>query len=76
MNVRGLIAELIQYDMDAEVFIGLGSTAIPSGHGKVHSVADYANSTPTPTPTPRGSDDKCPFGVYVIPTDHLVCADV
>ena len=70
MKVRELIAELIQYGMDEDVFIGLGPSAIPSDHGKVHSVVDYANSIP------RGSDGKCPFGVYVIPTDYLVCADV
>jgi len=70
MQVRELIAELIKYDMEEDVFIGLGAKAIPSGSGKVHSVADYANSIP------RDSDGKCPFGVYLIPMEHLEVADV
>lgn len=66
MKVRELVAELIKCDMDEDVFIGLGPNAIPSGHGSLHSVTDYADSLP------RNSDGKCPYGVYIIPIDRLV----
>jgi len=65
MNVRELIAELIKYDMDDEVFIGLGEHTIPSASSAVHSVRDYSRTVP------MDLDGKCPFGAYIIPTASL-----
>ena len=69
MKVREVIAELIKHDMEAEFFIGLGPHATPSGHSKVQMISDYVNHMP------QASGGKCPFGVYIIPTDHLEEAD-
>lgn len=65
MKVRELIAELIRYDMDDDVLIGLGENAIPSGKSDVHSVRDYSSSLPI------NNEGNCSFGVYIIPTVAL-----
>lgn len=65
MKVRELIAELIRYDMDDDVLIGLGEAAIPCGKSDVHSVRDYSSSLPA------NNDGSCSFGVYIIPTAAL-----
>lgn len=65
MKVRELIAELIQYDMDEDVFIGLGESTVPIDQSSVHSIGDYTNTLP------HGSNGKCPYGVYIIPLGAL-----
>lgn len=69
MKVRELIAELIRYDMDDDVLIGLGENAIPSGKSDVHSVRDYSSSLPS------NNEGSCCFGVYIIPTVSLFDRD-
>jgi hypothetical protein len=69
MKVRELIAELIQYDMDEDVFIGLGESKIPIDQSAVHSLRDYTNTLPL------SSNGKCPYGVYIIPLGALFDKD-
>ena len=69
MKVRELIAELIRYDMDANVLIGLGENATPCGKSDVHSVRDYSSALPS------NNDWSFCFGVYIIPTAALFDRD-
>ena len=65
MKVRELIAELIQYDMDDDVFIGLGESTVPIDQSPVHSISNYTSTLP------HASNGKCPYGVYIIPLGAL-----
>lgn len=69
MKVRELIAELIRYDMDDDVLIGLGESATPSGKSDIHSVRDYSRALPS------NDEGLCSFGVYIIPTAALLNND-
>jgi hypothetical protein len=57
--VRELITNLLRYEMDAEVFIGLGPSSIPARNSTILNVCEY------------NSGITCDFGVYINPSKHL-----
>ena len=65
MKVRELIAELIQHDMEENVYIGLGESTVPIDQTPIHSLADYTSTLP------HASNGKCPYGIYIIPLGAL-----
>lgn len=60
MTVKELIKELLEFDMDEPVYIGLGrNSRRPNGSSKISHVSQHdANIT-------------CGFGVYLHPVDVL-----
>jgi hypothetical protein len=64
-TVRELISKLIQYDMDALVWIGLGSRGTPDDAAGILTTYNCSN----------GGIDS-PVGVYLIPAEHLVDFDL
>ena len=64
MTVKELIKELLEYEMDEPVFIGLGRNSLrPEGSAKIlHASLHDSNIT-------------CGFGVYLHPAGTLVDSD-
>ena len=61
MKVRELIKQLVDLDMEEEVYIGLGFSIIPDGMSGIMKVSDFSNVYPT-----FGN-----LGIYLIPHDNL-----
>lgn len=60
LTVKELIKELLEFDMDEPVFIGLGKNALrPSGSSKLNHVSFHDHTI------------TCGFGVYIHPADCL-----
>jgi len=62
-TVRQLITELLDFDLNAEVFIGLGPTSTPKASGGILKLIDVS------------SGPGVTFGVHIIPEGHLIDAD-
>lgn len=61
LTVKELIKELLEFEMNEPVFIGLGSNSLrPIGSSKISHVSQH------------DSNITCGFGVYIHPTDILV----
>ena len=63
MTVRELITELLDYDMNEPVYIGLGSGSKPDASAQIMSVAEFS------------SNITCGYGVYLNPREHLIDYD-
>lgn len=64
LTVKELIKELLEYDMDEPVFIGLGGNSLrPEGSSKLSHTSQH------------DSNITCGFGVYLHPTATLVDSD-
>lgn len=59
MTGRELIKLLVDLDLDAEVFIGLGPSSTPSNGDALFGVAECS------------SQGGKPYGIYIIPSSHL-----
>ena len=61
-TVRDMVEALIKQDMDAPIFISLGvGVDVPDGYSEIFVV----NNQPNPI-------NECPYGVYLIPDEHLI----
>lgn len=64
MTVKELIKELLEFDMDEPVFIGLGGEKRPDGNAAIKELGDYcAGGLPFE------------FGVYLMPKENIKDAD-
>ena len=60
MTVKELIVELLEFDMDENVYIGLGHNSLrPEGSSKLSHVSNH------------DSGITCGFGVYIHPSSDL-----
>jgi hypothetical protein len=64
MTVKELIKELLEFDMDEPVYIGLGEDAKPDGCAGIQEIGDYCSG---------GLHFE--FGVYLIPVQSLIDKD-
>ena len=57
-TVKELIKELLEYDMDEQVYIGLGESVIPVGSSEIHCICQFDSGV-------------IPYGIYLVPEDAL-----
>lgn len=63
MKVKDLIKQLVDFDGDEDVFIGIGPSGIPDAGDAIVNIIECNKTT------------KRPYGIYLVPESNLEVSD-